>query len=392
MIYSDLVIPKSKWKYISQAIKNNRLPHALLLHGPIGNCKEGFAIEVAALMNCKSPSNDNGACGKCSSCLKVISFQHPNILLIHPMPSSDKSVSKDGGLFHNLTNSSLLQMREMLEKKGIDPYATIELNASTIPVKIIRECRKDLYMSSVESGWRIVLIFKAEFLCTGEMASANAILKILEEPPNNTLFILIADKKEMLLDTILSRCQGLYFPVVDNAMMVALLEERGIANDRVQLLSRICFGDIEKALVLNEHFQQIQNDVKIILKAIFSENPEFWKNYQYRIIDLKRSGLLTIFNCFFLLHSIIFKDLLLMQKMKKTSELIFIKFQENYIKILEKYPNSDFHSCIDIIESALIDFDSNVNISFNALNILLDIRSALKGVEVHSILNEADYY
>ena len=74
MIYSDLVIPKSKWKYISQAIKNNRLPHALLLHGPIGNCKEGFAIEVAALMNCKSPSNDNGACGKCSSCLKVISF------------------------------------------------------------------------------------------------------------------------------------------------------------------------------------------------------------------------------------------------------------------------------------------------------------------------------
>lgn len=392
MIYSDLIVPVNNWKYIKQTGKNNRLPHALLLHGPQGSGKEGFALEVTALMNCKQPSHENGACGLCSSCIKVKGFQHPNVSVIHPMTPAAGNVNRDGGLFHTLAGTPLRQFREMLEKKGKDPYAGIELKASSIPVQIIRECRKDLYMSAVESGWRILLIFKAELLCSGGKASANALLKILEEPPENTLFILITSQKEALLDTIQSRCHALYFSAVNNYSMERLLEKRNLPAERIPLLSKICSGDIQTALFLNDNYDSIKMDCKIIFNALFSETPANWRTYQTRIMEMNRSGLTSMFNTFFFLQVAILKDLLLIQKMEKSPELTFSSFKNNYSKIIFDYPDADFHACIDIIESAMILNDSNVNQSLISLNILLDIRNALNGKEVKPIWeNDYDY-
>lgn len=379
MIYSELIIPENNWKYIQQAVQNNRFPHALLFHGPRGSGKEGCAIEVIARMNCKMPTNSDGACRTCSSCIKVIGFQHPNVLLIHPMPSTAGNIHRDGGLFHTLPNTSLTHFREMLVKKGGDPYSDINLKANTIPVQIIRECRKDLYMSSVESGWRIVLIFQAELLCTGSMAAANALLKILEEPPENTLFILVTDQKEKLIDTIISRCHALFFPPINDSAIKTLLNYRKISEDRINVLSKMCRGDVQTALTLNDNFDLIESERTIILKAIFSENPGYWKTYQNRITDLSRSGMVSMFNTFFYIHAAIFKDLLLVQKIENGANLIFPELDKKYESILEDYPHADFHSCIDIIELAMKFFDSNINVSLNSMNILLDIRNALEG-------------
>ena len=392
MIYSDLIIPENNWKYIQQAVQNNRIPHALLFHGPRGSGKEGCAIEVIAWMNCKTPTGSVGACGICSSCIKVIGFQHPNVLFIHPMPSTSGNIHRDGGLFHTLPNTSLKHFREMLVNKGIDPYSDIDLKANTIPVQIIRECRKDLFMSSVESGWRIVLIFQADLLCTGGMAAANALLKILEEPPENTLFILVTDQKEKLLDTINSRCHDLFFPPLNDSAIETLLIQRKIPEDRINVLSKMCRGDVQTALILNENYDLIESERTIILKAIFSENPGYWRTFQNRITDLSRSGMVSMFNTFFYIHAAIFKDLLLVQKIENGANLIFPDLNKKYESILEAYPGADFHACIDIIESAMTFFDKNVNVSLNAINIILDLRIALNGKEVKAMnLLETEY-
>ena len=125
------------------------------------------------------------------------------------MPASNKSTNIEGGSVHTLSSTQLKSFMSSLEEKGKDPYSKINLKANSIPINIVRELRKDLYMSSIEDGWRIVMIFDAEKLCTGTQASANALLKILEEPPEKTLFILVTSYQNQLLDTIQDHFQTL---------------------------------------------------------------------------------------------------------------------------------------------------------------------------------------
>ena len=96
----------------------------------------------------------------------------------------------------SLNNLGFKNVKNVRQGKLIE----VNLNSNSIPINIVRELRKDLYMSSIEGGWRIVMIFDAEKLCTGTQASANALLKILEEPPEKSLFILVTSYQNQLLD------------------------------------------------------------------------------------------------------------------------------------------------------------------------------------------------
>ena len=94
MIYSNLLINHKNWKYLFRTWKKGRFPHALLLHGSNGTGKEGHALELAAMLNCREVQ-DEGACGYCSSCKKTKSFQHENVKLILPLPRGKIASSND---------------------------------------------------------------------------------------------------------------------------------------------------------------------------------------------------------------------------------------------------------------------------------------------------------
>ena len=195
----DSIYPwfKDAWTAIH---KNEKLPHALIFKGKEGIGKYDFANIYAKSYLCQSPISNHLPCEACSSC-EWFPDSHPDFKHIAPIESDDDESSK----------------RKTVRKKNI-------------AIHQIRELSEYLELSAhQETGRRIVLIEPADSL---NQAASNALLKILEEPPENTLFILVTSQAQRLIATIRSRCQLLELrgPLLDEASV--FLEEQKIAYEK----------------------------------------------------------------------------------------------------------------------------------------------------------------
>jgi len=385
MIYSDLILNEEVFFGLKNAWQTNRLPHALIFHGQSGIGKEAHAIEFSALINCSSVVG-NRACGNCSNCIRIKSFQHGNVKLVVPMPSSSKSVSIDGGSVHSLTATQLKSYLNALNEKGENPYFKIGINSNSISIDIVRELRKDLFMSSIENGWRIVMIFDAEKLCTGTQTAANALLKILEEPPDKTLFILVTSYPEQLLDTIKSRCQSFYFSNPNDEKIISYLVKNNIEPKKADILAKICQGNIGLAIELNNNYDSMPKDIKIIFEAFFRDNSSMLQQFQLRFQELNRIGNKVLLDMFFQLQVQLVRDLILIKQDSNSDFIVFKQLKEKYTEVILHFPDADFHSMLEAIDDAYRMHLGNVNLSLNSLSIVFDIHACLEGNEYESTI------
>ncbi|BBO20861.1 MAG: DNA polymerase III subunit delta' [Burkholderiales bacterium] len=199
MIY---VWQKELWNKLLGQVE--RLPHALLLSGPAGGGKKNFAHDLAARLLCEKASGINEACRACASCNWFFSGNHPDFRLIEPGGDEPEDSDSDA------------ESASMTKKKS-----------DQIRINQIRNLDSFLGIGTHRQGLRIIVIQPAE---TMNQATANALLKILEEPSTNTLFILITNNKKRLLPTILSRCQTVNFPKPASKDALAWLKDSGIQH------------------------------------------------------------------------------------------------------------------------------------------------------------------
>lgn len=193
------------WQRLNQ--DDQRLPHALLLHGRAGIGKYDFARYFSQALLCSNKSVDGKACGLCSSCNWFNDESHPDFRLLSPEQESE---SEDDGAPVKKT-----------KKK------------TQISVTQVRELNDFLSLSSHRSnGLRVVLIHPAEAL---NLASANALLKVLEEPAAGVIFILASHQIQRLLPTIISRCHKINMPVPDEKQSLAWLDSQGVEHAQQQL-------------------------------------------------------------------------------------------------------------------------------------------------------------
>ena len=164
-----------------------QLPHALLIHGLSGTGKREFARALAATLLCEDQQNGL-TCGKCQSCLWVGAASHPDLKLLRP-----EAVAEREGAATELDDS---------EASGSG--AAKRKPSEELKIDQIRALETWYHRSTHRAGWRIVVLYPAESL---SVVSANALLKALEEPPPETLFLLTSDAPDRLLPTIVSRCQ-----------------------------------------------------------------------------------------------------------------------------------------------------------------------------------------
>ena len=183
-----------QWQKLMQ--RKSALPHALLLRGRAGIGKYDFALDLSRALLCLQPSKD-GACGACPSCLWFAEGNHPDFRLIAPENEEESEESP----------------KKKTTKK------------SQISVTQIRQLFDYLSLSSHQQGMRIILIAPAEAL---NLASANALLKMLEEPPAGTLFMLVSSQPQRLLPTIMSRCQAVDMPVPSKIEATEWLKTQGV--------------------------------------------------------------------------------------------------------------------------------------------------------------------
>ena len=380
MIYDSLITNNRIWTNLINSVDSGHLPHALLFHGNAGSGKEAHAIELAALINCECPS-ESGACGDCPSCKKIKSFQHGNIKLILPYPRGKISSSEDPSI-RGLTENNINQLREMMMEKGRNPYARIEIeNARTILINSIREVKKDLYMSRIDKGWTVILIFDAEKLCIPQPTAANALLKVLEEPPDKTIFILVTSEVSVMMDTIRSRCQQIYFPPLVSSFIEQKLKQHEVSNDKVKVISNIANGNIRLALSLSENIDELFSDLKLMIKACYSPSPASWQAVTNRTAVLKRKSVSEL-SYFFRTSILYMRDLHLATHETSNDHFIFTNLTDHFRKVISDYPDANWNECINIIESTFENIQRNGYLPLMITAMLIELKQQIIGKKI----------
>ena len=234
------------------AIRTNHLAHALLLHGPEGSANLKIAIALCAYLICEDPG-DHDSCGKCSSCQKMAKLIHPDVSFTFPVPSKTKEEQKREE--ENKSENILVSWRRFVLQSGYGNLQDwIAHNAFTKQLAISREAGKNIIqtvgLKSFEGGYKIIVIWYPELM---HPTAANALLKVLEEPPEKTLFLLIANQPDQLLNTILSRTQKILVRSFRDDEVRSQLLSEGLCGEEASLqIAPLADGSMREAYRLVE--------------------------------------------------------------------------------------------------------------------------------------------
>ena len=364
MTFIELNVQKSIWRKLSQVKSKNRIANAYLFSGFKGCGKEAIALKFAAYINCPIIE---GPCGECSSCRRFRSLQHEHLKLIVPMPRDEKSS----------VSANVAALLDATKIKAKNPFYKIALpKANTIPISHIRELQKDLYLKSIETGRKIVLIYDAHMLCTGDASSANAILKILEEPPNNTTFILVTDYKADLLPTILSRCQCLDFPALKKDDLVTYLLSSGVEDHLAHFAANIADGDMRRALALIDFGKDnILELVKTLRDLVTEEHIENWRSFNQNYSRMAKNNFYEFEFHLFLLQWWLKQAYL--QRLGSNNADGINGISGDLREFNVNFPNADYYTINNIIEETIIAPRKNFYMPLILTNFLIGIQQSL---------------
>lgn len=224
---------------LRQMVTGERLPHALMLLGPEGSGKLALALAYACYVLCEERGED-GACGRCRSCLKSTRFIHPD--LHFSFPTVGTNITSDAFLPQwrtAMADNPHLHLNEWLQLIGAENRQG-NINKEEC-LAIIRK----LSLKTFEGRYKVLVMWMPELL--GK--EGNRLLKIIEEPPENTLFVLVAEDPEKILNTILSRCQIVKVSALrDEEVRDGLLRRFPGIGERAQSIAYLADGNFNTAL------------------------------------------------------------------------------------------------------------------------------------------------
>ena len=371
MIFEHSVKRKNIWGNFIEAYKNNKIPNAYILFGDEGVGKEALSVELAGLLNCKRPINNLNACGGCRSCISIKSFQHEDIHFIHPLPAK-KNNSKSNYIDPKIID----ELKSNYNEKIKNPYHKIRIeNANTISINSIRELKKKLFLSKSDENWSVVIIFDAERLCIPKSEPANALLKILEEPPNKTLFILITSKMNLIIPTIQSRCQKIFFPNLSKEDIRNYAKEYDyeIEEDALQMAD----GSISNFIDIVNN--QMTNEINTLLQSFYRKSIDSFEDILSFFNKIKSKDKIYIYLNYLVIAT---KDIYLLSLNKSSTKIHYTFLYEIYNQILTASPNGDWVRIIGAINQCSLDINRNINLSISIYNMLINVQYCLEGKSI----------
>lgn len=249
MLFNDILGLSHIKNHLATSADSGRISHAQLFVGPEGCGTLAMAIAYAQYIICGNTAVENSG-GNETCNLKFGSISHPDMHFAFPVANSEKVKS------HAVSNHYMQEWRKFVLEQ---PYGNlfdwyrlvgIEKKQGQIGVDEAQDIVKKLSLKSYEGGYKIMLIWMAEKM---NRSAANKLLKLLEEPPEKTVFILIVEDEEHLLQTIRSRCQILHFPPLAEDAIRAALEDRGLPKSEAMRLAHEANGNFNKALDLKNN-------------------------------------------------------------------------------------------------------------------------------------------
>lgn len=246
MLFSDIIGQNDIKKQLIRTVREQRIPHAQLFRGPEGTGKLALAIAYAQYISCENRS-ETASCGVCPSCVKYNKLVHPDLHFVFP-------VIKPGNKSSVVCDDFLVQFRSILLKKtyfGVNEWFSAisdDAKQGIIYSNESEEIIRKLNLKTYESDFKVMIIWLPEKM---HVSCANKLLKILEEPPEKTIFLLVSNEPDQIISTILSRTQHIYIPrLTDDDITLALLRNNDIEISQEEALhiARISGGSYLNAL------------------------------------------------------------------------------------------------------------------------------------------------
>lgn len=243
-MFKSVIGNKKLVDYLISSVDNQRIPHAQLFVGPEGIGMLNTAIYYADYIINHNKNVENSL--EKSRSNRVIELAHPDVHYVFPVINTEKikkAISDDYLLSFRefVLNNPFGSLKDWLDFLGL------EKKQSQIGVDEIQSVLKKIALKSYEGGYKIMIIWMADKMNT---SSSNKILKLLEEPPQKTVFLLITEKLEDIIPTILSRCQVIEFNKPNNAEIEAFLVDNAVDASIAKKAVHLAQGDVNKALKL----------------------------------------------------------------------------------------------------------------------------------------------
>ena len=272
MKFKEVIGQEKIKQYLVNLVRENRLSHALLLLGPEGCGNLPLAIAFAQYINCENRTSED-SCGICKSCNKFNKLIHPDLHFVFPVASTS-SVGTNP-----VSNDFLKSWRELvLANPYFSPnqwyeYIGLENKQGIISKNESYDIIKKLNLKTFEAEFKIMIIWLPEKM---NAASANKLLKILEEPPEKTLFLFVSENSGPILPTILSRLQLIKIPKIDkNSMSQALEEKFGLPAREAANIAQIADGNYVKAIQISQNQGETQYNLgkfTLLMRYCFNNN------------------------------------------------------------------------------------------------------------------------
>ncbi|MBQ9286405.1 MAG: DNA polymerase III subunit delta [Bacteroidaceae bacterium] len=211
MLRDALIGQDATWQRLLADLRADRVPHALMLCGPAGSGKMALALAFAEALLCQHPHSDGSACGECTSCRMAAKLEHPDLHFTFPFVKGQRIKNAEDAISDHY-------IKEWRTRVLANPYFDLsdwleDIDAgnsqATYYVAEADNIQRKLVLKSSQGGRKVMIVWLPEKM---NQETANKLLKLFEEPPADTHFLMVAEEPEQVLGTILSRTQRLLVP------------------------------------------------------------------------------------------------------------------------------------------------------------------------------------
>jgi DNA polymerase-3 subunit delta' len=359
---------------LSRSFDSRRVASTYLFAGREGIGHWPLAVSFAALLNCERPiRTDNELnpvrpCGDCSRCRKIFALNDPGLFLIVPIPS------------HKNFDEAIDLTNEVLEEKRKEPFKILSsATQTTIPISMAREIKKSLSRRAETGVTRVVLFYQMEKML---QQSADALLKLIEEPPPDTVIILTAERPESLLPTIQSRSQKIRLDRVPEDIAVQYLTERlGIDADKARLLVRISDGVLGQAMEMAQGEEEDEESSRravgfLLFKSlVVDKNPATIAH----LLDLIKSNDKGETDQLLRLWQSLIRDCLYYSSTGDNEHLVNVDFIPEIVRLSRTFDRPDLGPhLVSHIKNTLADLRRNAHIQTALVALSLKLKADLR--------------
>ena len=263
MLFREIIGQEEVKRQLCASVREGRIPHAQLFAGISGIGKLQLALAYAQYLNCPHRTEED-SCGTCPTCLQFEKLQHPDLHFVFPIVKTDSA---------DTCNDFLEPWREIvLNKHYFDledwhKALGVETKQSMIYEKESGEILRKLSLKAYGDGYKVMIIWQPEKM---NASSANKLLKILEEPPVQTVFLMVSEHPEQLLSTIQSRVQTIRVPRLETETIEEALRQKGVDATQAKDIARIANGSYLTALKKADESEENQQELRDFI-ALFRD-------------------------------------------------------------------------------------------------------------------------